>query len=276
VTEPRFVDANGLRFALIEQGEGPLVLLLHGFPDTAHTWDAVRPALAGAGFRAVTPFMRGYHPTAIPSDRAYDQETLGRDVVALVEALGEREAIVVGHDWGASAAYCAVGLAPERVRMLVTVAIPHPAGIRPTPQLLWAVRHFAGFNLPRAEARTRKNDFATIDALVRRWSPAWSVPPGETDAVKRCFAQPGALEAAIGYYRALSPRLPPSLRRPVEVPAAAFAGEHDIIPTHLYERAASRYRGGYEVVRMPGGHFMHREHPDVFIGHLLRVLAPHV
>src|SRR5580704_11780688 len=94
-----FVDANGLKFAYLEEGTGPLVLLLHGFPDTAHTWDDLRPQLAAAGFRAVSPFTRGYHPTGVP-DRDATQETLARDALALIEALGESSAVVVGHDWG--------------------------------------------------------------------------------------------------------------------------------------------------------------------------------
>src|SRR5580658_6899218 len=113
--EIRQVDANGLRFAYLEEGTGPLVLLLHGFTDTAHTWDHLRPRLAAAGFRAVSPFMRGFHPTAIP-DRDATQETLARDVLALIEALGETRAIVVAHDWGANAAYGAAALGPARMK----------------------------------------------------------------------------------------------------------------------------------------------------------------
>src|ERR1700691_3187241 len=100
--EPRFVQANGLRFAYLEQGRGPLVILVHGFPDTAHTWDRALPALAEAGCRAVAPFTRGYHQTEIPADGAYDSATLGKDVLALIDALaepdaaGKRTAVVVG------------------------------------------------------------------------------------------------------------------------------------------------------------------------------------
>jgi|GEM_PF-3747368 len=85
--ELKYVQANGLRFAYFEEGTGPLVLLLHGFPDTAHAWDQVRPALAAAGFRAVSPFTRGYAPTEVPRDEAFDADTLGRDALALIEAL---------------------------------------------------------------------------------------------------------------------------------------------------------------------------------------------
>jgi pimeloyl-ACP methyl ester carboxylesterase len=274
VTAPsvRELRANGLRFAFFEEGRGPLVLLLHGFPDTPHTWDAVRPALASAGYRAVTPFTRGYAPTEIPSNAAYDADTLGRDALGLIDALGEDKAFLVGHDWGASAAYAAAGLGPERLRMLITLAIPHPASIVPTPRFVWAVRHFFDLARPGAAERIRAAGFAHVDELVQRWSPSWKVPAGETDAVKAAFREPGCLEAALGYYRALRPWLPASQRKRVRVPAAAFAGINDILPTSAYERARSRYADRYEVVTMPGGHFMHREHPDVFIEKLLGIL----
>ncbi|MBC7978838.1 MAG: alpha/beta fold hydrolase, partial [Myxococcales bacterium] len=115
----RHVEANGLRFAYLEDGSGPLVVLLHGFPDTPHSWDDLRPRLAARGYRAVAPWMRGYAPTQIP-DRDADLETLGRDLLALIAALGETSAIVVGHDWGAAAAYVAATLEPVRVAKLVT------------------------------------------------------------------------------------------------------------------------------------------------------------
>ncbi len=106
------IDANGLRFAYLEQGRGPLVVMLHGFPDTAYTWAHVMPELARAGSRVVAPFMRGYHPTQLPKPGVIDPDTTGRDVLALIAALGEATAIVVGHDWGASAAYAAASLEP--------------------------------------------------------------------------------------------------------------------------------------------------------------------
>ena len=273
MTDIRFVQTGGLRFAYVEEGEGPLVLLAHGFPDTLHTWDAVRPALARAGYRAVTPNTRGYWPTAIPADGKYDATTLGADLIALIEVLGARRAIVVGHDWGASAAYAAAIMNPERVRFLVTVAIPHPASLVPSPRLLWAVRHFFAFQSRKAEARTRANDYAYVDELVRRWSPAWQVPADETRPVKEAFAQPGCLEAALGYYRALTVRLPASHRRRITVPSAVFSGADDgVLQRQDYERAARWYKAPHEIVHMPGGHFLHREHPERFIAELLRVI----
>ncbi len=267
------VRANDVDFTCIEEGAGPLVLLLHGFPDTPQTWDAARPALAAAGFRAVSPFMRGYAPTGVPAAEDYDTDTLGKDALALIEALGERRAIVVGHDWGASAAFSAVGLDPSRIRLLVTIAIPHPASLRPNPVLLWKTRHFFSLRRKGAARWIRAGELAHVDELVQRWSPAWKVPPGETDAVKRAFREPGCLEAALGYYRALRFRPSSAQRRRVEVQAVAFAGETDIVPPSAYERARSRYAASYEIVRLPGGHFMHREHPERFVRELVRVCS---
>lgn len=268
-----FVDANGLRFGYLEAGSGPLVLLVHGFPDTAHSWDQTLAALAAAGYRAVAPFTRGYAPTSVPDKEAYDADALGSDVVALIRALGEPLAVVVGHDWGASAAYAAAAIAPEAVRVLVTVAIPHPAGITPTPKLIWAVRHFFALNRKSALKWVPNGDFAYIDELMRRWSPTWNPSADESAAVKEVFRDPRSLDAALGYYRALRPWMPRAHRTKISVPTVCFAGLDDMMPPSLYRQAASRFTGPYRVIEMPGGHFMHREHPDTFNRHLLEALG---
>lgn len=267
--EIHYVDANGLRFAYLEEGSGPLVLLLHGFPDTAHSWDDLRPRLAAAGYRAVSPFMRGYQPSAIP-DRDPDQETLARDPLALIEALGADDAVVIGHDWGASAAYGAAALGPDRVRKLITIAIPHPGALKPTLKKLWGVRHFAAYKLPGAPKRFARNDFAALPAIYRRWSPTWSPDPAEFDAVRACFANPASLNAAFGYYRKLSPVPTASLKTRITVPSVAFAGLDDpVAEPSDYRGAARMFVNEYLVEEVPGGHFLHREHPETFAERLL-------
>jgi pimeloyl-ACP methyl ester carboxylesterase len=273
VTE--FVEANGVRFGYLSEGSGPLVLLVHGFPDTAHSWDRVLPAVAAAGYRAVAPFTRGYHPTAVPADDRYDSDTLGRDVLALVEALSPgKPAVVVGHDWGASATYAAAALGPDKIRLHVAIAIPHPGSLRPTPGMLWNLRHFFVLRRKSAAATITRDDCAYVDELVRRWSPAWAnVPASETAHVKDAFRQPGCAAAACSYYRDQSLRGAKGAHlKKIRVPSVAFAGEHDNIAPRLYEKARHMFTGSYEVVQMPGGHFMHREHPEHFITELVRVL----
>src|SRR5688572_19072923 len=273
------VRANGLEFAYLSEGKGPLVLLLHGFPDTAHTWDRVMREIAGAGCRAVAPFLRGYHPTEIPKDGAFDIDTLGRDVLALVNALGESSAIVVGHDWGATAAYAAAALGPDRVRLLVTLAVPHPRVIPRTPRQVWSMRDFLKLRGASIAAKLRAGELRYIDELWRRWSPAWTdLPASETAAVKQAFAEPGCLEAACAYYAAipLSGKLPPSAKLSIKVPTFAFAGAHDHqMKRRTYEKAARCFEAAYEIVDVPGGHFMHREHPDHVVPELVRVVREH-
>ncbi len=265
----RHVDANGLRFAYLEEGRGPLVLLLHGFPDTAHGWDHVRPRLAARGFRAVSPWMRGYAPTAIPP-RDPDFETLARDALALIAALGESSAVIVGHDWGAAAAYGAAALDPARVAKLVAVGIPHPATLRPSPVNLWRARHFVLYKLPGAARRFAADDFAALLSIYKRWSPLWSPSADELAPVRTAFSDPASLDAAFGYYRALRFRPPPFLRRPITVPTIAFAGVDDPNVTPADYTAASRmFQADYAVEEMRGGHFMHREYPDDFAAKLL-------
>src|SRR5246500_2479599 len=121
----RFVEANGLRIHIAEQGEGPVVLLCHGFPESWHSWRHQLSALAEAGFRAVAPDMRGYGKTDRPEP--IDQYTLLHlvgDMVGLLDALGERQAVIVGHDWGAPVAWHAALLRPDRFRAVIGLSVP--------------------------------------------------------------------------------------------------------------------------------------------------------
>jgi pimeloyl-ACP methyl ester carboxylesterase len=168
---------------VLEAGSGPLALCLHGFPDTAHTWAHLLPALAGAGFRAVAPFMRGYAPTGLPADGAYHTGALAADAVALHQALGgDGDAVLIGHDWGAEAAYAAAAEAPGRWRRLVTLAVP-PAGLDP---VLFSdyeqLRRFFYLFLFRdpgglAEAVVAADEMSFLDRLWADWSPG-STRPG--------------------------------------------------------------------------------------------------
>ena len=265
----KYIEANGLRFAYLEHGTGPLVLLLHGFPDTAHTWDHVRPLIAAKGYRTVSPWTRGYAPTAIP-DRDTDLETLSRDALALIDALGEESAIIVGHDFGAATGYGASSLEPAKVSKLFTIGIPHPATLRATPAKMWGARHFMFYKMPGASRRFAANDFAALPRIYKRWSPAWTPPQDEFTGVRAAFALPASLQAAFGYYRELRFRPEWFMRQKISVPTVVFAGTDDpMLQPADYRRAQRMFTGSYDVVEMGGGHFMHREHPEEFAEKLL-------
>jgi pimeloyl-ACP methyl ester carboxylesterase len=264
--------AHGQRFVYADSGEGPLVVLLHGFPDTPDGWAGTRDALNGAGYRTVIPYLRGYHPDTIVAGRGYGGDEIGEDAVRLLDAIGADRAVLVGHDWGAAITYRAAELEPERVRAICAVAIPHPRLLKPSPALLWRARHFLTLRLPTGSWLARRRDFAYIDTLIRRWAPNWSGP--ERDAclreVKACFADPRVLDAALGYYRDASRGAGAQLSQP----ALIVGGTTDIVDTEAFTRSQEAFDGPCDVLVADGaGHWPHRESAAVFEPRLLAFLA---
>ncbi|WP_329087511.1 alpha/beta hydrolase [Actinomadura citrea] len=229
-------DANGLDFGYLTAGpqDGPLALLLHGFPDSPHTWRHLMPELATAGYRAVAPFMRGYAPTSVPEDGAYQSGALAADAVALHEALGGGpDAVLIGHDWGAFAAYGAANAAPDRWRKAVALSVP-PISVMTTAffdyeQLKRSFYIFV-FQTPLAELAF---DRAFVEGLWRDWSPDDGRDrSGDVDRVMECLAAPANAAAAIGYYRAM---LDPSRlvgRYAAEQQATTVVGERPVLYLH--------------------------------------------
>jgi pimeloyl-ACP methyl ester carboxylesterase len=261
----RRVAANGIDFAVLEAGSGPLALCLHGFPDSPHSFRFMLVALAGAGWHAVAPFMRGYAPTAIAPDGDYRLATLAADANALHEALGgDERAALIGSDWGAEAAYAAAAAAPRRWRRLVTLAIPPlalddrlyaDAGQRERFAYLFALEA-AG-----AEREVAAHDFAFVDRLWRAWSPGHA---GARDAAraKDCLRDPEHLAAAIAYYRAGDAG--PELRRTPPQPTLYLHGSADgCIDPGLVGDAEAHLSPGSRFELLSGaGHFLHVERPD--------------
>ncbi len=275
---PRTIETPALTFQALEEGDGPLVLCLHGFPDDARTWRHQVPALVGAGYRVVAPFMRGYAPTSRPADGRYDAVALGEDVAALLEALGADDAIVIGHDLGAAATYFGALLAPQRIRRIVTLAIPYgPALFRALRESYAQQRrswYMMLFQHRLAEEALARDDFAMIAHLFSDWSPGWTVPSETLEAVKETFRTPGTLEAALGYYRAIMgpvfddpsgvDALLQSISAPLQAPALYLHGADDgCIGRELAEGMGAYFPGGLSTEIVPGaGHFLHQERPD--------------
>lgn len=263
------VQAAGLRIAYLEAGpsDGPLALLLHGFPDTAHGWADLMPGLAEAGFRVVTPFARGYAPSGAP-DGPVHLDALADDAFAVAEALGRSHVdLLVGHDWGGATAYLMASRAPERVKRLVAVGISHPATLKWTPARLWAGRHFIGLNLPGAVDRLRRRNFALVDTYYRRWAPTWAFGSEATAAVKAALSERAATQTAVAYYHSVrrGGDLNGFKGRRIQAPTLAVAGAHDTgFQPADFEAARRRFEGPYRVAVLPAGHFVHRECPERF------------
>jgi pimeloyl-ACP methyl ester carboxylesterase len=266
-------SANGQRFVFTDSGEGPPVVLFHGFPDTPSGWGDTRAALNAAGYRTITPFLRGYHPDTIVPGRGYGGREIGEDALTLLDALGLERAVLVGHDWGAAVVYRAAALAPQRVSGLCAVAIPHPRMIDRSPALLWGARHFLTLALPSGQWLARRRDFAYLDVLMRRWAPRWSGPEREATLaeVKRCFAAPEVLDAALGYYRDAKPG--DEVGR-LGMPTLIVGGTTDIIKPAAFTRSAEMFDGPCEIAIADGaGHWPHRESAGLFQERLTALLA---
>lgn len=275
--EFRTVSHEGQGYVVSQAGEGPDIVLWHGFPDTPYSWAEIEAAIVGAGWRVTVPWLRGYHPDTIVPGRDYKPETLGRDALGLLDAIGVQRAVLFGHDWGALLTYVAAALEPDRVRAIVTSGIPHPSVLRRTPQAMWSVRHFVGLKLPWATWSCNRNDFAYLDRLYRRWSPDWSGPEREETLrrAKEALASPATLDGSIGYYRDLPLAGAPVLERVGAVPGLIIGGDHTIGgERELYRRTAELLPAPSRALLVEGaGHWPHREKAAVVIPELLRFLA---
>jgi pimeloyl-ACP methyl ester carboxylesterase len=262
ITERRVV-ANGIDFAILEAGSGPLALCLHGFPDSPRSFRHLLGDLAAAGMHAVAPFMRGYAPTGLAPEGEYDLGALAADANALHEALGgDERSVLVGSDWGAEAAYAAASTAPERWRRLVTLAIPPLA----LDDQLFAdeeqrdrFEYMSVLRGPDAQHVVAADDFAFVDRLWHDWSPAHL--PQEAANAKRCIRDPEHLAAALAYYQADDPA--PKLRRTPPQPTLYLHGADDgCIDARLVRDAEDHLSPGSRLEILPGvGHFLHVERP---------------
>ena len=220
---------DGLRFRVAEWGprDGPVVVLLHGFPETSSSFEAVGRGLAEAGCRVLAPDQRGYSPQARPTDRrAYRRAELVADVIAIAEQAGAGRFHLAGHDWGAAVAWAVAMEYPDRVRTLTSLSIPHPAAFRraalSSGQGLrsWYMAFLQIPGLPEALIRTR-NWRSFRRSLLRTGLPAVFA-----DRYIEHLQEPGALQGAIAWYRGMRPFAD---SRPVRVtvPTLLIWGDRD-------------------------------------------------
>jgi epoxide hydrolase 4 len=281
----RHLAVNDLRMHVVEAGTGPLVVLLHGFPDFWYSWRRQLPALVEAGYRVVAPDLRGYAGTPAPgSVRSYRLEQLVADVDGLVSALGEARASLVGHDWGGMVAWAAAGTHPGRFERLAVCNIPHPWAFRralsTSRQLLHSWYAFA-FQLPAAPERAlRARDGWLLRRILRSGAArADSFTDADLDRYVDALVREGAFTGPLNYYRAAGRG---ALRRSsgsgadlrVEQPVLVQWGERDQAlvpaladpPEHLVPDA--------RVVRYPdAGHWVHLDEAAAVNDELLRFFA---
>jgi pimeloyl-ACP methyl ester carboxylesterase len=284
----RSVTANNTRFHVAESGDGPLVLLLHGFPEFWWTWRQQLESLRLAGFRAVAVDLRGYGGSDKPP-RGYDLITAASDAAGLVRALGEANAVVVGHDWGGLIAWTMAVYQPKVVRRLAVVSMPHPLRLRTAvlyDPLGQARRsgYAVGFQLPvLPERRLVARHAQRVGQMLSDWSgPGW--PDEETERTYRAaMCLPSVAHSSLEYHRWLiRSRFRPdgwrysrSMRFPIQAPMLHLHGALDTCMLPSAARGSGRYvEAPYRWRLIDGaGHFPHEEVPERFDTELRSWLA---
>jgi len=275
----RSVSANGTRFHTAEAGDGPLVLLLHGFPEFWWTWRHQLAVLPEAGFRAVAVDMRGYGGSDKPP-RGYDLVTAASDAAGLVRALGEANAIVVGHGLGGLVAWTLAAYYPKVIRRLAVISMAHPLRMRSsvvTDPLGQGRRsgYAFGFQVPVLPEHNLVRDHAQrVGQMLRTWSgPGWPDPEIER-RYRTAMCIPSVAHSALEYHRwFLRSRIRPDgvryaqrMRAPIQAPTLHLQGALDTCVLPGTARGSGRHVDGpYRWRLLDGaGHFPHEEQPDRF------------
>lgn len=257
-----------------------LVVCAHGFPDHPATFRGLASALAGRGFRVVAPWLRGYAPSTLAGP--FGVERIAADLAAIAWALSpSRPAMLVGHDWGAVAAYVALARAPATFARGVTLAVPHPLAFTRNlarhPAQLRRSWYMALLNVPGSDRVVERDDFALVDRLWQDWSPGFQADPAYMRELKACLAR--SMPGPVLYYRALARDLPGGLRNPpprIEVPTLYLHGARDgCIGAELAHGQDRFFRAPLRSVSVPdAGHFLHLEAPGEVTREVLDWLAP--
>lgn len=270
----RFAKVNGVTLHYVEAcaGSGRLCLLLHGFPEFWYSWRHQIPALAAAGFHVLAPDLRGYNLSDKPPGvSAYRIDALLGDAIGLIENAGAERAAIVGHDWGGVLAWLLAMHYPRRVEKLIILNAPHPAAfrreLRSWKQLLrsWYIFFFQVPGLP--ELLLRAGDFAWIDRLLRRQPMhPQAFGPEDVHRYKQALARPGALTAALNYYRASVRHRTQSATRddvPVSAPVLLLWGERDAYLSPRLTEGLSAWVPNLHVVRFPDvSHWIQNDAPE--------------
>lgn len=231
------IEANGITLHVAQEGpkDGPLLILLHGFPECWHAWRAQIPYLAEQGFWVWAPDQRGYNESDKPKEvAAYNIDLLAKDIIGLMDAAGREKVYLVGHDWGAAVAWWIGIKYPERLHKFVTLNVPHPLVMQRFLRSNWKQIkkswYIFFFQLPLLpELGFTRDHGKQMAETLRRTSKPGSFSDEDLALLRRAWAQPGAVSGMLNWYRAFArtqPELPKSPR--IQVPTRLIWGVHDI------------------------------------------------
>ncbi len=264
----------------VTQGEGPLIVLLHGFPEFWYSWRYQIPFLAGHGYNVVAPDLRGYNDTDKPR-KGYDIPTLLRDIEGLIKGLGQQKAVIVGHDWGGALAWLFAINYPAMTERLIVMNAPHPAAMMREMRTLKQLRkswYIFAFQLPWIpEYLLGRNHAYEIGRMLRGAALQKAAFSGEETAkYQEAMSRPGAIKAALSYYRQLFRRPSVSFNRSdtrISAPTLLIWGEQDIALGIELTTGLERWVNDIEIKRIPdSGHWVQQEQPDKVNQYMLEFL----
>lgn len=268
------IAVGDLTFSVRVDGaaDAPAVLLLHGFPQSSLSWSRVSPQLTAAGLRTIAPDQRGYAPGARPAAvSAYTMTELVGDAVGLLDALELSSVDVMGHDWGAMVGWHVAGRHPERVRSLVAVSVPHPlamsAAMASDPDQQQRSAYIHAFRQPGGAAEEML--LADGARRLRRIFAGSGLSEAEIAEYVEPLREPGALTAALCWYRAMSRADTPL--GPVSVPTTFVWSDHDVaIGRTAAEACEQHVSGRYRFIELPGvSHWVPEQAPDALVDAVL-------
>ena len=291
----RVAVGDGIELSVVEAGEGPLVVLCHGFPELAFSWRRQIPALVAAGYRVLAPDMRGYGGSSAPERiEDYDVLTLCADMTGLLDALGEERAVFVGHDWGANVTWNLALVHPERVRAVAGLSVPYvPRAPAPPIEIMRANLgedfYIVWFQQPGVADAALADDVRRTLTTSRQWTSAWAAETGrppqrpqwlseqDLEVYVQAFTRTG-FTGGLNYYRNIDRNwelLAPYGERTIGQPAMFLTGERDLVRNFMPVEAMDGWVGDLRVSTIvPGaGHWVQQEAPAAVNAALLDFLA---
>ncbi len=291
----RAIAVNGIELNVVDEGDGPLVVLCHGFPELAFSWRHQIPALVRAGYRVLAPDMRGFGASSAPPQiEAYDVATLCGDICGLLDAVGEQSAILVGHDWGANVTWQLAVLHPERVRAVAGLSVPFVARAPAAPipimrRHLGEDFYIVWFQQPGVADAALASDVRRTLTTSRQWTAEWASEDGarrepppwmseqELDVYVQAFERTG-FTGGLNWYRNIDRNWELTEQvadRRIDQPALFLTGELDpvrrFMPAEAMHGWVTDLRA--EIVVPGAGHWVQQQAPEAVNAALLEFLS---
>jgi pimeloyl-ACP methyl ester carboxylesterase len=274
-----YISTNGVKLNVIQEGpeKGPLLILLHGFPEFSYAWKAQTPYFAKAGYRVWVPDQRGSNLSDKPPGiTAYNVDELAADIIGLLDAAEVNQAYIVGHDWGAFVLWWIAAKYPDRIKKMVILNVPHwrvmTRNLKINRQQKRKSRYMLFFQLPwLPEWLARRKNWRQITRMLTDTSLKGTFSQKDLDIYRNSWSQPQAYKSMLNWYRAAFRKAPPKPKSSnISVPTLIIWGEQDVfLGSEMAQESLGYCEDGKLIMIAEAGHWLHHEDPDSVNSHIL-------